>query len=73
MKKILPHLYPVISFAKKKGVSKQAVWKRIDKGDIKPVLVGTNEDHYIDWRKYHDFKFEKANKINSPKKTKAKK
>jgi hypothetical protein len=64
---LLPHLYPVSRFAKAKKVTRQAVWGRINNGDITPVHIGVSKDPYIDWTMYKDFAFDMDKKKTSKK------
>jgi hypothetical protein len=46
------------SFAKKKGVSRHAVYYHIKTSKlIVPTLVGMDKDIYIDWKDYKSFDF----------------
>jgi hypothetical protein len=60
----LRNLYSVKAFAEKKGVSKQAVFGRITKGDIIPEYIGADADIYIDWKKYKKFAFDESFRRN---------
>lgn len=48
-------LISVYQYAAQKGVSATAVYKRIDKGDIKPLKIGKTK--YINWDHYKNLKF----------------
>lgn len=51
-------LLSVSAFAKKKNVTRQAVWHQIKKlKAIQPVLIGMDKDVYVDWNAYKDFQF----------------
>ncbi len=51
-------LLSVAAFAKKKKVSRQAVYLQIKNLNITPVLIGMDKDTYIDWNDYRDYIFD---------------
>lgn len=53
------------AFAKKKKVTRQAVWNQIRIGNITPVYIGADKDVYIDLNDYSDFTFDKNKKNNT--------
>lgn len=45
------------TYAKRKGVSSQAVEKRIAKGEIIPIYIGTEQTRLIHWPTYKNLSF----------------
>jgi predicted DNA-binding protein YlxM (UPF0122 family) len=64
-KHVSASLVSLSSFAKRKNVTRHAVYYHIKvSGRIIPTLVGMDKDLYIDWKSYKDFEFKDLKPTN---------
>ena len=61
-------LISAYQFAERKEVSNTAVYRAIERGDIITTPVG--KQNFIDWNKFKDVSFNRANKLKAAKEAK---